>query len=35
MDFASLTGAAEDRTKWKGVVVKSSVLHQRPRKVMG
>ena len=26
MDFASSTGAAEDRTRWKGIVVKSSVV---------
>ena len=30
MDFAGSTMAAEDRTKWKGVVVKSSVVPQRP-----
>ena len=35
MDFASSTRAAEDRTRWKGVVVKSSVLPKRPSKVMG
>ena len=34
MDFASSTRAAEDRIRWKGIVVKSSVP-QRPRKVMG
>ena len=34
MDFASLAGAAEDRTR-KGIVVKSSVEPQRPRMVMG
>ena len=34
MDFASSTRAAEDRTMWKGVVVKSSVVPQRPHKVM-
>ena len=33
MDFASSTRAAEDRTRWKGIVVKSSVVPQRPRKV--
>ncbi|MEW8548558.1 MAG: hypothetical protein AB2693_34080, partial [Candidatus Thiodiazotropha sp.] len=32
MDFASSTKAAENSTKWKRIVVKSSV--QRPRKVM-
>ena len=26
MDFASSTGAAEDRTRWKGIVVKSAVV---------
>ena len=35
MDFASLTRSAEDRTRWKGIVVKSSVVPQRPYKVMG
>ena len=35
MDFASSTRAAENRTKWKGIVVKSSVVPQRPSKVMG
>ena len=35
MGFASSTRAAEDRTRWKRVVVKSSVVPQRPRKVMG
>ena len=33
--FTSLTRAAEDRTRWKGVVVKSSVVPQQPCKVMG
>ena len=28
MDFASSTRPAEDRTRWKGVVVKSSVVSQ-------
>ena len=28
MDFASSTRAAEDRTRWKGVVAKSSVVPQ-------
>ena len=28
MDFASSTRAAEDRTRWKGIVVKSSVVPQ-------
>ena len=35
MDFASSTRTAEDRTRWKGIVVKSSVMSQRPCKVMG
>ena len=35
VDFASPTRAAEDRTNWKGVVAKSSVVPQRPDKVMG
>ena len=35
MDFASSARAAEDRTRWKGVVLKSSVVPQRPRKFMG
>ena len=35
MDFASSIKATEDRTGWKGIVVKSSVVPQRPRKVMG
>ena len=35
MDFASSTRATEVRTSWKGVVVKSSVVPQRPCKVMG
>ena len=26
MDFASSTRAAKDRTRWKGMVVKSSVV---------
>ena len=35
MDFASSARAAEDMTRWKGIVVKSSVVTQRPHKVMG
>ena len=35
MEFASSTRTAEDRTRWKWIVVKSSVVPQRPRKVMG
>ena len=30
MDFVSTTKAAEDRTRWKGNIVKLSVLSQRP-----
>ena len=33
MDFASLSRAAENRTRWKGIVSKSSVVPQRPSKV--
>ena len=35
MNFASSTRAAEDRTRWKGIVVKSYVVPKRPRKFMG
>ena len=35
MDFASSSRAVEDRTRWKGIIVKSSVVPQRPCKVMG
>ena len=35
MDFASSTRAAENRTKWKGIVANSSVVPRRPSKVMG
>ena len=35
MDFASPTRAAENRTTWKGNVANSSVVPQRPSKVMG
>ena len=35
MDYASSTRAAEDRTRWKEIVVKSSLVPQRPHKVMG
>ena len=35
MDFASSTRAAENRTKWKGIVANSSVVPRRPFKVMG
>ena len=33
MDFSEAR-AAEDRTRWKGIVVKSSVMFRRPRKVI-
>ena len=35
LDFASSSRAAEDRTRWKEIVIKSSVVPQRPPKVMG
>ena len=35
MDFASSTRAAENRPRWKEVVANSSVVPQRPPKVMG
>ena len=35
MAFASSARAAEDRIRWKGIVVKSSMVPQRPPKVMG
>ena len=35
MDFASSTRTAENRTRWKGIVAKSSVVPRRPSKVMG
>ena len=35
MDFASSTRAAENRSRWKGIVAKSSVVPRRPPKVMG
>ena len=35
MDFTSLTRAAENRSRWKGIVANSSVVPRRPRKVMG
>ena len=35
MDFASSTRAAENRSRWKGVVAKLSVVPRRPSKVMG
>ena len=35
MDFASPTRAAENRSRWKGIVANSSVVPRRPPKVMG
>ena len=35
MDSASSTRAAEDRTGWKGIAFKSSVVLKAPRKIMG
>ena len=35
MDFASSTRAAGNRTRWKGIVAKSSAVHRRPSKIMG
>ena len=35
MDFAISTRAAENRTRWKGIVANSSVVPRRPSKVMG
>ena len=35
IDFASSTRAAENRTRWKGIVANSSVVLRRPYKVMG
>ena len=35
MDLASSTRAAENRSKWKGIVANSSVVPRRPSKVMG
>ena len=35
MDFASPTTAAENRTRWKGIVANSSKMARRPSKVMG
>ena len=35
MDFASSTRAAENRTRWKGIVANSSVVPRRPSKVVG
>ena len=35
MDFASLTRAVENRTRWKGIVATAAVVLRRPSKVMG
>ena len=35
MDFASSTRAAENGSRWKGIVSNSSVVPRRPSKVMG
>ena len=35
MDFASSSRAAENRTRWKGIVANSSVVPRRPSEVMG
>ena len=35
MNFASTAMAAEDRTRWKGIVDKSSMVSQRPCKAIG
>ena len=35
MDFASSTRVAENRSRWKGIVVNSSVVLRRPSKVTG
>ena len=35
MNFDISAWTAEDSTRWKGIVVKSSVVPQRPSKVMG
>ena len=35
MDFASSTRAAENKTRWKGILANSSVVPRRPSKVMG
>ena len=35
MDFASSTSAAENRTRWKKIVVNSSVVPRPLPKVMG
>ena len=34
MDFASSIRTAQNRTRWKGIVAKSSMVPQRPCKVL-
>ena len=34
MNIAGSARAAEDGTRWKGIVVKSSEVPQRPQKIM-
>ena len=34
MDFANSTRAAENSSRWKGIVANSSVVPRRPSKVM-
>ena len=34
-DFASSTRAAENRSRWKGIVANTSVVPRRPSRVMG
>ena len=35
MVFASTTRAAENKTRWKGIVAKSSVVPGKPSKAVG
>ena len=35
MDFVSSTRAAENKSRWKGIVANSSVVPRRPSKVIG
>ena len=35
MDFASSTRAADNRSRWNGIVANSSVMPRRPSNVMG
>ena len=34
MDSLNSTRAAENGTRWKGILAKSSVVYQRPAKIM-